>query len=189
MPLFTDEYDGLARDLEEEAGIDPPPGLRRDIDNSSITRRIRRALASIWPAIAAAIAAAVEDGVGGTTRYITFSVQDADGLKVHAGRGTRCFPVWANVSGSTFRIVQVTASSDQDNYVFTLYKSASLIDLSVANDTQLVAIDVSDDGSSQFVSDATSFDSDTIENGTWLIWEHTSGTADVLTVTIEGHFE
>lgn len=178
MPKFTDEYDGLARDLEDRAAIVPSPAISRDQDNAAITHRIRTALTPIFDSFAAV----------SSTKYITFSVQDADGIRVHAGRGTRSFPAWANRSGVTFFITRITASSDQDNYSFTLFKSASLADLSTGNDVQLAAITCSTDGTSHFTADISSFSSAAIETGKWLVWEHTSGTADVVTVTIEGFF-
>lgn len=173
---FIDEFDALARDLETRAAITPPASLRRDIRRETIVRRIRRAVEALLDAA----------GIGGA-RTLSFSVQDADGLKVHAGRSTRSWPVWANRTGQTFTITRITANSDTDNYVFGLYKSASLTDISTGNDVLIAPVTCADNGTGCFTAELVP-PVTTIEDSKWLIWEHTSGTADVLSVEIEGYF-
>jgi hypothetical protein len=169
--------DAIARALESYLGIDPG-ALGRDKAVPTCLYRIERAV----EALAAFLTTSFSPS--GTT--IAFSIQDPEGLKTHLGRGTKSFPAWYNGTGRTLTITRVRASSDADNYAFSLFKSASFTDLSTANDTLLGTITCADNGSQEFTAEITALTVSTIEAGKWLIWEHDSGAADVLTVNLEG---
>lgn len=173
------ELDLLARDLEERAGITPAATLRRDSGTPALVRRIRDA------------AAAVLGGSGsvGDARTITFSVQDPENVRTFAGRGTKAFGAWLNTTGLVLRLARVSAVADEDDYSFTLFKSASKTDFSLAGDTPLVAVTCADNGTDVFTAEVGSFTNDTVEADKWIIWEHSSGTAENVTVVIEGTLE
>ena len=166
----------IAQALEDQAGTTAPAALSRDPSIESQLRRIEDALPG-------ALSSLVTTSLPTT---VTFSIQDPDGIRTHAGRGTKSFAAWKNKTGHTLTMTSVQATTDADNFVFTLYKSASATDFSVAADVQLVAVDVQSDGTSGFTADVSTFDVATIEADTWLIYEYNSGTAEVLTVSITG---
>ena len=166
----------IARHLEEAAGITPPPSLVHDFSVPAQLKRIEEALVAGQSAPTGSSAA----------RTITFVVQDPENLKTHGGRATQSFPAWLNSTGFDLRLDRVFAVSDVDDYAFSLYASATDTDLGVAGDILLVDIACADDGTSSFSGSSTSFLSDTVADGAWLIFQHTSGSAETLTVHIEG---
>lgn len=170
------ELDLLARDLEERAGIVPAASLRRDVGIPALIRRIRDAIAAILGG----------SGSVGDPISLTFSIQDPDNVKVHAGRGTRSFGAWLNITGRSLRLTRVTAVADEDDYSFSLFRSAGKTDFGTGADTLLVTLTCSADGTDVFSDEVTSFLNDTIDNDLWIIWEHAAGTAENVTVVIEG---
>ncbi len=166
----------IAQALEDQAGVVAPASLARDPSIESQLRRIEDAL----PAALATIVTA------GGPRTLAFVVQDPENARTHAGRGTKSFAVWKNTSSLTFTLSRVQAVSDADDYAFSLFKSASATDFSTASDVLLAAVTCSDDGTSAFTADIAS--TATVESGAWIIWEHTSGTAETLSVMIQGSF-
>jgi hypothetical protein len=182
----------IAADLEALAGTTAAGALRRDPAVSAQLRRIKDALGTELSQIEADIDD-IEDALGTLVpasgpRTVSFVVQDPDGTKVHGGRGTRSFCAWLNDTDSTFTLSRVRAVSDADDYVFVLFKSASTTDISVGSDVQLASVTCADDGTSGFTANVTTFDAATVESGKWIIWEHSSGSADSVSVMIEGNF-
>lgn len=173
------ELNLLAQDLEERAGITPPATLRRDPGTPALVRRIRDAVDAILGGT----------GAIGDSFPITFSVQDPENVRTHAGRGTKSFGAWLNTTGRTFRVSRVTAIADTDDYSFSLFVSASKTDLSLANDALITTLVCSANGTSVFSDEETSFFNDSVLPNQWIIWEHASGTAESTTVVIEGVLE
>lgn len=168
---------GIAEALEIQAGLDPAVGLRKD---RSLTAQLQR--------IEDAVRNAPGGGAGaGTARTISFVVQDPENIKTHAGRGNQSFAVWLNDTGFSFRVTKVVATSDADNYAFALYRSSSVDDLSTGADTLLDNFNCANDGTSSFFTSVESFAADEVPDGTWLIFEHVSGSAEVLSVLVEGN--
>jgi len=167
--------DMIADRLETAAGIDPG-ALRRDRSIPATLKRIADALENSGT------------GVFIPTTSISFSIQDPENLKTHAGRSTKSFLAWFNGTGRAFTVSRVRASADVDNYTFILYRSASFSDVSTGTDVQLASIACAADDTGQFTANQTSFDSDSVPTGTWLIYEHSNGSAESVTVQIEGSF-
>ncbi len=123
-------------------------------------------------------------------KYIDFGVQDPENLKTHAGRSTKSQPVWVNNSGMTLTIEEIRCSSDTDNYTFLLFKSSSLTDIGTTNDTQIDSVACTSNGTGHYYISITSgFDSSTIETGKYLIFEHSSGTAESIQVHIKARYQ
>jgi len=169
--------DGIARVLEDYLGRDPG-ALARDIETPARLYRIELALTDL--------VAFLTSGFSPSGNTIAFSIQDPENAKVHAGRSTKSLGAWLNDTGRTFTISKVTAISDADDYTFALYKSASKTDLSTANDTLLVTVPCSSNGTSVFSAELTTLAVNTIEPNKWLIWEHISGSAESITVQLAG---
>lgn len=187
MPKFDTELsarlDGIARVLEEFLSLDPG-AVARDKETSARLYRIERAIVAFLEFI--------EDfgvSVATTLRTISFSVQDPENSKTNISRGTKSFGIYLNNTGNSFKITRIYGISDTDNYSFTIFKSDSATDTSITSDVQIAQLICAENGIGNFYQNLTTFDNDTLESGKWLIWEHTSGTADVISVIIEGHFE
>lgn len=122
--------------------------------------------------------------------FIDKTVQDAENLQTHAGRSTQSALIWFNDTGMTFTITSIRAMSDVDDYTFLLFKSASATDIGTANDVQIDSVACSSNGTSGYYAlITTGFDSATIENNCYLIFEHSSGTSDNVEVHITGYFD
>jgi hypothetical protein len=168
----------IAQVLEDYVGGAAAPGLRGDSQQLSQLRRIREAIQPVLVALTNPEKALT----------LAFNVQGPDSAKTHAGRGTKSFGVWLNDTGSTLTIKRVRATADTLNYAFTLFKSASVTDFGTVNDAQLALVTCATAITAAFTADLSSFDSATVEDGKYIIWEHTSGTANSLSVQIEGAF-
>jgi len=128
--------------------------------------------------------------IGQKIKTISFSIQDPENLKTHAGRSTQSFLAWYNDTGFTFNITKIIGNADEDNYTFLLFKSSSQLDIGTGTDTQIDSVVCEDNGTSCFYKEITSgFDSATIETGKWLIFEHSSGTAESVSNSISGWFD
>jgi hypothetical protein len=173
---------GIATDLEDQLGVTAEPGL---VNDRSITAQLQR-IENTIPEIASLTALAAAIAVSSSGKTISFVIQDPENTKTHAGRGTKSFPAWLNDTGFTLTITKVVATADADDYTFLLFKSASQTDLSVANDSLLATVPCSSNGTSSFFASLTSFTVDTVETGKWIIFEHSSGTAENVSVIIEG---
>ena len=180
MALDTElsaRLDGIARVIETYMGL-TPGALARDVDTPARLYRIERALDALVQFLTIGYSPA------GTT--LSWSVQDPENVKTFAARGTKSVPAWLNKTGRTLTITRVTAIADADNYSFNLFKSASLIDLSTANDVLLTNVVCADNGTASFYQEVTSLAVATVEPNKWLIWEHNSGSAESVTIFIEG---
>lgn len=195
--------DLIADKLETNAGIDPG-ALRDDRTVPAVLLRIAQAVEDGATFIAHDLDAHSDTVVatpvaGQLLRYdgttwrnafppvsIQFAVQDPDAIKTHTVRATKSALVWYNDTGRTLTISRVRANVDVDNYTFLLFKSNSETDTGTANDVLLVTVPCSSDGTGGFYADITSFTVATVEAGKWIIFEHSSGSADALTVAIYG---
>ena len=119
---------------------------------------------------------------------VQFSLTDPENLPTHAGRSTKSKLVWHNNTGVTLQIQEIRATSDTSGYTFLLFKSNSATDVGTANDTQIDSINTDTAGTSCYYKIITGgFDSGAIENGKWLIFEHSSGTAEDVHIFIRGY--
>ena len=195
--------DMIADRLETNAGIDPG-ALRHDKSIPAYLKRIADAIEDGATFIAhdledhadVDIAGPIEGQVlryNGTTWVnaftpvsIQFSVQDPDNIKTHGVRATKSALVWFNDTGRTFTISRVLANADVDDYTFLLLKSDSTADTGVTNDVLLVTVPCSTNGTGGFYADLAAFTVATVEAGKWVIFEHSSGSADTVTVAIYG---
>lgn len=195
--------DLIADKLETNAGIDPG-ALRNDRTTPAVLLRIAQAVEDGATFIAhdldahtdAIIASPISGQVlrydGTTWRNtflpisIQFAIQDPENLKTHGVRTTKSLLVWYNDTGRTVTINHLRANSDVDDYTFLLYKSDSETDTGTANDILLVTVPCSSNGTGGFYADITTFTVATVEAGKWIIFEHSSGTAETLTVAITG---
>jgi len=175
--------DGIARVLEDFLSIDPG-ALGRDKETPARLYRIERALSAFIGFIS-------NLGISLSTiiRPISFSIQDPENVKTNLARGTKSLGVYLNGTANNYKITRIYGISDSDNYSFTIFKSDSATDISTTSDVQVAVVLCDQNGVANFYGNVTTFDNDTLEPGKWLIWEHTAGTADVLSVIIEGHFE
>lgn len=169
--------DGIARVIETFMALDPG-ALARDKDTPARLYRIEQALSALVQFLTIGYSPA------GTT--LSWSVQDPENVKTHAGRGTKSFAVWLNKTGRTLTLTRVTATSDADNYSFNLFKSASATDLSTGGDSLLALVSCADNGSAEFHAEVTAFTTNTVEPNKWLIWEHVSGSAESVSIFVEG---
>lgn len=172
----------IAAALETKVGQVAAIALRRDKSVAAQLRRIEIAVPGLvsQDELTAAVGGATSD------RTISFVVQDPENIKTHAGRSTKSFPVWLNTTGFVFTISRVFALSDADDYAFSLYSSLSESDTSTGSDTLIGLVTCSTDGTSGFYADVNVFTSDTVANEQWIIFEHSSGSAETLSVLIEG---
>jgi hypothetical protein len=121
---------------------------------------------------------------------IQFSVGDPENMPTHLGRSTKSKVVWYNNTGVTFRIQEIRAISDTNGYTFLLFKSNSSTDIGTANDTQIDSVTTDTVGTSGWYKVISSgFDSGAIESGKYLIFEHSSGTAEDVQVVIRGYLK
>lgn len=120
-------------------------------------------------------------------KNVDFAIASPASLATHATRSTKSKTVWLNNTGFTLNITRIYAASDVDDYTFLLFKSNSMTDIGTTNDVQLDSVACSTNGTGMFYADITSgFDNGTIENGKYIIFEHSSGTCNDLQVHIEG---
>lgn len=117
---------------------------------------------------------------------IKFSMVTPQSIGAWTGRANASAPVWFNDTGRSVVITSIKAWSDTDNYDFTLFESASETDLSDENDTQIDLIECDANGTECFYDAETSFDHAIIEDGHHIIFEHTAGTANKISVVING---
>lgn len=176
-PTLTSELDNLARELEDIALVAPAPSLLRDQELTTRVRRIREALRVILASFV----------TSSSSRSLSFIIVDPDSIKTHLQRGTRSAAMWLNNTGLVFTITRVYAIADTTGYTFTLYKSLNETDIGVANDVSLGSFACSTAGVQGFYVDGTASPA-TIEDGCWLIWESTAGTADSLSIHVEGSY-
>ena len=165
----------IADELETITGIPAANALRRDHSIIAQLKRIEDALPTAF---------AITVGSATSARTISFVLQDPENCRTNIARGTQSFAVWLNDTGQTLTINRIFAIADTDDYTFTLYKSDSETDISTSTDTPITTVVCATNGSAMFYSDSAT--PITVETGKWIIWEHTSGTADILTVIIEG---
>ncbi len=119
---------------------------------------------------------------------VQFSISDPENLPTHAGRSTSSKLIWHNNTGVTLNIQEIRATSDTYAYTFLLFKSASSTDVGTANDTQIDSVVTDAAGTNCYYRVITTgFDSNAIEDGKFLIFEHSSGTAEDLHVLIVGY--
>jgi hypothetical protein len=133
-------------------------------------------------------------GLGATapeTKVVQFTVVDAENLPTMAGRSTKSMPQWTNEDNlRRFVITKITAKSDEDDYTFTLFESNGADDMGTSTDTRIDVVACSTNGTSVFTASiATGFDSTTVNPGSSIIFEHTSGTCGYVKVTIAGRLE
>ena len=122
-------------------------------------------------------------------RSVDFTIQDPENLQTHGGRSTQSCIIWHNDTGKTFTITKIEGYSDVDDYTFVLFKSASATDISTGTDVQLDSVACEDNGTSVFYKVITAgFDNNTVEDGKHIIFEHSSGSAETVSVKIEGTY-
>ena len=128
---------------------------------------------------------------GGIRGMVQFSIADPENMPTHGGRANQSQLVWLNDTGVTFNISQVRAISDVDDYTFYLYISSSKTDIGGANDTRVEtgSFACSTNGTGGYYAvQNLGFEDDTVADGQYLIFQHTSGTAESLHVFVKGYF-
>ena len=118
------------------------------------------------------------------TQTLQFVVFDPENIPTHAGRSTQSALLYLNNSGANWTIMKVYAVSDEDDYTFALYTSFSADNVGVDSDVMVDTFVCSADGTGCYTCEDFSFASDTLTDNTFLIFEHVSGTAGVLHISV-----
>jgi len=120
----------------------------------------------------------------------SFIVLDPENVPDHSGRATKSFPVVQNTTSLVYKIDYLYSVADEDNYTFKLFESGGPHDWGTANDSQIDEVVCETDGTSGYYKEIdTGFDDDDIAPGRWLIYEHSSGTAGNVAITVKGHYD
>lgn len=138
-----------------------------------------------------------DDTAGGTAGWILikafivgeiqFSLSDPENLPTHALRADKSKLVWLNDTGLTLNLEEIYATSDTNGYAFNLLKSNTKTDV---NTTVLLdAVATSSAGTDCYYDQETTFTVGTIEDDKYLIFQHSSGTAQDLHVFIKGYLD
>ena len=120
-------------------------------------------------------------------KHLTIVVSNPEDLTSWTGRANPGAVVWANKTGMSFTILEMYSVSDSDNYDFDLFESASLTDMSDAADDPIVSVNVDDNGTDCFTSTDAAINH-VIEKDHALIFEHTLGSTNMVTMVISGWF-
>jgi len=124
------------------------------------------------------------DITGVETQTLQFVVFDPENIPTHAGRSTQSAPLYLNNSGANWTIMKVYAVSDEDDYTFALYTSFSADNVGVDSDVMVDTFVCSDNGTGCYTCEDFSFANGTLTDNTFLIFEHVSGTAGVLHISV-----
>ena len=127
-------------------------------------------------------------------KHFTFTIVDPDGITGWSTRATTGQPIFHNTYGSTFHLTEIYASTDIDNYSFTLVETASEDNWLEASDTTVEAVKCTQNGQNNDVfylsTPKASIDHTTIEAGRYIICEPNTVTdAAGLTITLSGWFD
>lgn len=125
--------------------------------------------------------------LAGASKQLIIPIVSPDSLNVWTGRVNPSQPIWFNDSGMSFVIEKVYAISDDDNYDFTLFESASATDMSDDNDASIIAIECDADGTECYTDEETGI-AHTVEHDHAIIFEDTLGSSDGLIIVIKGYF-
>jgi len=121
---------------------------------------------------------------------IGFAIADPENLPTHGTRSTISKTICKNTSSLTYVITSIYAISDEDDYTFLLFESGGETDIGTANDSQIDSVVCEDNGTACYYKHIMSgFDDSTIAPGRWLIFEHSSGTAEDLAIAIKGYYD
>ena len=123
------------------------------------------------------------------TKSVQFGMFNPDDMPVHSGRSTQSQPIYYNDTAFSFIIISIRCMSDADDYSFELYESNSDTDIGVANDTLIDAVTCSNNGTGGYYKVETSISAGTINSDHYIIFEHVSGAANSIHVTISGYLD
>jgi hypothetical protein len=99
------------------------------------------------------------------------NILEPDLVSNATGLPTRAVKLWNNNDTRLYTISGVYATTDVDNYNFTLYKSVNYTNVTAAACVYLHNISVVDNVEGQFSVNTTSLDNATVEAGKWLIFQ------------------
>jgi len=121
---------------------------------------------------------------------VQFSISDPENLPTSVLRNDKSAIVWYNNTGLNFTITTVRAMSDTQDYTFKLYYSGSNSDVDTTNDTDIYTsnfICAAGSASTGWREVQQTFTNATIPTTRYLLFVHTSGTAEGVHVYIEGY--
>ena len=121
---------------------------------------------------------------------IQFSISDPENLPTHLLRLDKSSIVWYNNTGLTFKITSLRAITDTQNYTFDLFYSGSNTDIDTTNDVLVESshfVCSLGGTSGWYFTQNSGFENPNIPTSRYLIFSHTSGTAENLHVYLQGY--